>query len=226
MVNNCGKDKRGRGRGWGSQLWRGVTSVVRCHFCDNRGPSYILKYNCKYKYKYKYKYKHCNDWQNWNAKYHSGRVLLLWQSCLATYCTSCILKRKKTVQTKYRYKIWIQIQKRNGSPLHFNWVAKIETQNTIVARCHFCDNAFKPNDRATDTSCEPRNTTLDSRSQRRQEARDKVSLNICKDVPSRCCKFFKCEIVVKTMERGGGRKFSGLLFRTFYCFYTLLRAIN
>ena len=57
-------------------------------------------------------------------------------------------------------------------------------------------------------------------------ARDKVSLNICKDVPSRRCKFFKCEIVVKTMERGGGRKFSGLLFRTFYCFYTLLRAIN
>ena len=106
--------------GWGSQRWKGVTSVVRCHFCDNRGPSYILKYNCKYKYKYKYKYKHCNDWQNWNAKYHSGRVLLLWQSCLATYCTSCILKRKKTVQTKYRYKIWIQIQKRNGPSLHFN----------------------------------------------------------------------------------------------------------
>ena len=91
-------------RGWGTQRWRGVTSVVRCHFCDNRGPSYILKYNCKYKYKYKYKYKHCNDWQNWNAKYHSGRVLLLWQSCLATYCTSRILKRKKTVQKKYRYK--------------------------------------------------------------------------------------------------------------------------
>ena len=45
-----------------------------------------------------------------------------------------------------------------------HWVTKIETQNTIVARCHFCDNAFKPNDRATDTSCEPRNTTLDSRS--------------------------------------------------------------
>ena len=151
-------------RGWGSQLWRGVTSVVRCHFCDNRGPSYILKYNCKYKYKYKYKYKHCNDWQNWNAKYHSGRVLLLWQSCLATYCTSCILKRKKTVQKNIGTKV-----NTNTAQWFFfcsvqHWVTKIETQNAIVARCHFCDNAFKPNDRATDTSCEPRNTTLDSRS--------------------------------------------------------------